>query len=379
MRRGLFIVAGAVVAVAVVAIAVYSLAQPLSTPASGPLSRQVMAYAEQEVIAHREPPTLAALHYAYIASAYADALDASDQAGALMAARSLSVAIFPTDEAKILEHFQQLAITNQVAGYSPGSSAQKSQVTHIIKRYVDRYASDGHLLAWDSVIPTGTGKWHSNTGQPPITPRAGDWKRWVVTTPIVVPAPPVVGSPEDNRQLNIVRQAVAARTGDDIRIINLWAGSIGSETPSGLWQNQLFANVKHDLPKNALAADKSYALIQKNLSQATSDAFMECWKVKYTYWTARPDQRMPGLDTAMPDPNFPSYISGHSTVSKAAADVLSIMAPRYAAKWEAMAREARNSRLVSGIHFDVDNSVGFDVGTNVAGQAVASLHLAREL
>jgi hypothetical protein len=110
-----------------------------------------------------------------------------------------------------------------------------------------------------------------------------------------------------------------------------------------------------------------------------SDAFMECWKVKYTYWTARPDMRMPGLQTGMPDPNFPSYISGHSTVSKAAADVLSVMVPKYRDQWEAMAAEARYSRLVAGIHFEIDNSVGFDVGSNVAEQAIASLHVSQVL
>src|SRR5207245_2468798 len=130
--------------------------------------------------------------------------------------------------------------------------------------------------------------------------------------------------------------------------INFWGGTPGTDSPSGIWQNQLYKTIKSDLPKDSLQADKTYAAIQMDIAQAMSDAFMECWKVKYSYWTARPTMRIPGLQTAMDNPNFPSYISGHSTISKAAADVLSVLVPKYQMQWEAMASEARDSRLSAG-------------------------------
>jgi hypothetical protein len=347
--------------------------QKVSTPPSGPLSRQVMAYAEQLVIAHKEPPTLAALHYAYIASAYDDALHNGSQTDALFAARDITNVLFADKKDATNQAFQKLADDNHVPGYSAASHVTK-QAAAVILTYSERYASDGHDLKWDGVIPTGTGKW-TKTAAAPATPRAGDWKRWVVTKPIEAPAPPAPGSAEDARQLNSVQRAVAGRNGEDVNKINFWAGSIGTETPSGIWQNQLFATIKNALPADAKSADAQYALVQKNVAQTMSDAFMECWKVKYTYWTARPDQRLPGLQTGMPDPPFPSYISGHSTVSKAAADALSIMVPQYKDTWESMAVEARNSRLVAGIHFDIDNAVGFDVGTEVVRQSSTALNL----
>ena len=357
---------------------VYVRSQNLKTPDGGPLSRQIMAFAEQEVIAYRVPPPLAALQYAYIASAYADSLQRGGQTDALYAAKEMFIMLYPDSSNKIAAGFGTLAALNRVQNLQNNSSVS-GPVLSVIHAYINRYASDGHTLAWNGVIPKGPDKWVSRTGLPPVSPRAGDWKRWTVTTPISVPPPPAPGSAADNIQLHIVAQAVAARNGEDSKLINFWAGSIGTETPSGIWQNQLFATVKNKLSTDAVSADNSYALIQKNVAQTMSDAFMECWKVKYIYWTARPDMRLPGLVTGMPDPNFPGYISGHSTVSKAAADVLSVMDPADRTQWEAMAAQARRSRLVAGIHFDVDNSVGFDVGTNVASQSVTALHITRVL
>jgi membrane-associated phospholipid phosphatase len=81
------------------------------------------------------------------------------------------------------------------------------------------------------------------------------------------------------------------------------------------------------------------------------------------------------LSLAMPDPLFPSYVSGHSTVSKAAAEVLAVMVPAHAAAWRQMAVDARESRLAAGIHFPVDNRVGFQLGADVAAQVVSDGHL----
>jgi hypothetical protein len=179
--------------------------------------------------------------------------------------------------------------------------------------------------------------------------------------------------------LQIVKQASANRNGNDINTINFWGGTPGTNAPSGIWQDQIYKKVHQLLPSDPLLADKKYSAIQATSAQTMSDAFMECWKIKYTYWTARPDMRDPSIKTAMDDPNFPGYISGHSTISKAAADILSVMVPSEASSWESMATEARNSRLVAGIHFDIDNKVGFDVGTEVAKQVINNKKIAQVL
>ena len=79
---------------------------------------------------------------------------------------------------------------------------------------------------------------------------------------------------------------------------------------------------------------------------------------KYTYWTARPITADPTLDCLIPTPPFPSYTSGHSTISAAAATVLGHLFPDDAAALATRAEEAKDSRLWAGIHFPLDNEMG---------------------
>ena len=338
--------------------------------ARNPLSRQVVAYQQSLVKELRPAPTLAALQYAYVASAYSDALSKAGQPVGLIAAMSVMRVMYPLKTSVIQQETMLLAQQNHIS-MTLGQAIAKD----VADKYVQRYEHDGHDLVWDGKVPKGPGKWLKITLADPFTPRAGEWQRWNVNQTIAVPAPPTYGGAEDKQQLAIVQDAVATRNGQDINLINFWGGTPGSETPAGIWQNELYKTTTADLPGTILAADTQYALVQKDLAQTLSDAFMECWKVKYTYWTARPSMRIPGLATAMNDPNFPGYISGHSTISKAAADVLSALAPSHQSAWQAMASEARQSRLKAGIHFDVDNAVGFQVGDEVGRQTISRLQL----
>jgi hypothetical protein len=355
------------------ALSYYYASQGARTNPAGPVSRQVLLASESDIKVLRPGPTIGALDYAYIASVYTETLMSANQSEAVYSSEKMMDRLFPT---RIKSVNAEISAINKRNGLKTlTSNAQLSgESQKILNHYLQRYSSDNHTLAWDGIIPTGPDDWVQRTG-PPVTPRAGDWERWNVSQPIVIAPPPVIGTAEDNRQITIVKQAVASRTGQDINLINFWAGQPGSETPGGIWQNVLFAKVQPDLSLKAISADKQYAKVQSVVAQTISDAFMECWKVKYTYWTARPDMRIPGLSTAMNDPTFPSYISGHSTISKAAADVLSVMVPKYSKTWQADADQARYSRLVAGIHFDVDNKEGYAVGSAVAQQSVTQLHL----
>src|SRR5262249_50794213 len=97
-----------------------------------------------------------------------------------------------------------------------------------------------------------------------------------------------------------------------------------------------------------------------------------CWDAKYAYWTARPITADPSLDVLLPTPPFPSYTSGHSTISAAAAAVLGHLFPADAADLAALAQEARDSRLWAGIHFPLDNEVGA-VGGGLIGRLLAAV------
>ena len=220
--------------------------------------------------------------------------------------------------------------------------------------------------------PGGDGLWRAADGKPPLSPAAGAWQRWLVAdSTFAVPEPPAPGSAEQQAQLAAVKRAVAARDSQWVNRINFWGGAPGTNTPAGIWQDVL----AQELAGSPTAAeDTAYAHLQSDLARTLADAFVETWKVKFTYWTARPDMVDPTLTTAMPDPRFPGYVSGHSTVSAAAAMILGLLVPGKAAVWMADAEEARDSRLMAGIHFPIDNDAGFALGRQIGKVAVGALH-----
>jgi membrane-associated phospholipid phosphatase len=106
-------------------------------------------------------------------------------------------------------------------------------------------------------------------------------------------------------------------------------------------------------------------------SVAMADGFICCWDAKFTYWTVRPITADPTLDVLIPTPPFPSFPSGHATISNAAATVLGYLFPADAAELANMAEEARNSRLWAGIHYPIDNDMGAVGGGMIGRLAIA--------
>ena len=100
------------------------------------------------------------------------------------------------------------------------------------------------------------------------------------------------------------------------------------------------------------------------------DAGIVCWDTKYFYFNPRPSQVDPSIKTLTGIPNFPSYISGHSTFSAAAADILTHILPSRGKLFNDMAQEASLSRLYGAIHYRSDCSVGLEIGKKVGDFAV---------
>ena len=135
---------------------------------------------------------------------------------------------------------------------------------------------------------------------------------------------------------------------------------------------------------------------------AVADAFISCWRCKYTYHSQRP---FPYIDKFIdtnyvqfwPEPPFPAFSSGHSTQAAAMATVLTAMfgdnfsltdntnefrvkdvvrnidfKPRtYGSFWQT-AEECGYSRLQGGIHTRQDNVQGQAMG-KLIGQNVNAL------
>ena len=79
---------------------------------------------------------------------------------------------------------------------------------------------------------------------------------------------------------------------------------------------------------------------------------------------------IPDIKTLTGIPNFPSYISGHSTFSEAAATILGHILPGNASAYESMSYEAAMSRFISGIHTQMDCDSGLAAGKRVGNFAV---------
>lgn len=94
-----------------------------------------------------------------------------------------------------------------------------------------------------------------------------------------------------------------------------------------------------------------------------------CFNSKYTYFVRRPVQQCSGIQIIIPTPNHPSYPSAHTTISTAAALVLTSLFPENKDNWEAIAKEAGLCRIWGGIHYPVDHSAGQELGTKI-GHAI---------
>lgn len=95
-----------------------------------------------------------------------------------------------------------------------------------------------------------------------------------------------------------------------------------------------------------------------------------CWDTKYYYFNPRPTQLNAKIKTLTGIPNFPAYISGHSTFSAAAATILGHIIPGRKQAYDQMANEASMSRLVGGIHYRADCEMGSLTGKNIGNYAV---------
>jgi hypothetical protein len=227
-----------------------------------------------------------------------------------------------------------------------------------------------------TILKKGTDKNEFWIGENPFSPNIGNYKRYFIDENFTykVPQPPKYKSKEFNDALKIVKEVSDIRTTEHNAIINFFGGIPGTETPSGIWQNLLWNVVVEDFKNlenlniegvDKKDYDKKYAYVQMILAKSLADAFMECWKVKYIYQTKRPSMTDKSINLAMANPPFPSYVSGHSTISAAAAVVLSKFFPQKLESFVEDAENAKNSRLWAGIHFPYDNDEGYKLGEEI--------------
>lgn len=175
-------------------------------------------------------------------------------------------------------------------------------------------------------------------------------------------APPAIGSPEFLEAVKELKHIQANMTEEKRKIANWWSDGLGSYTPPGHW-NRFAKDFIIKYKNNPLRSARTFAY----LNMAVMDAGISCWDAKYYYHYPRPIQAIKGFKTIVGTPNFPSYTSGHSAFSAAAATILSDIFPAEAELCEKWANEAAESRIYGGIHYRFDAEVGITQGKKVAG------------
>ncbi|HEX2532184.1 MAG TPA: phosphatase PAP2 family protein [Chitinophagaceae bacterium] len=205
--------------------------------------------------------------------------------------------------------------------------------------------------------------------RPPMLMAFGKVKSFLMDSMMIVngrPAPPPSTTSEQfKKELAEVRYYSDNPTRERIRIVHFWADGVGTYTPPGHW--------------NALAVDEfikqgwseiRWARNMALLNLSMMDAAICCWDAKFAYFNPRPAQMDPKIKTVTGTPNFPSFTSGHSTFSGAAATILGHILPGQAARFLSMAEEASMSRLYGGIHYRSDCEVGLQMGKNIGQVAI---------
>lgn len=233
----------------------------------------------------------------------------------------------------------------------------------------------GNPAHWASLEDTATKHgetpWYSLEvpRRPPMLPLFGRVSPCLfdsATTVALRPGPPPsVHSEQMKKETEEIYEFIKNPSREHIRIVHFWADGVGTATPPGHWD----AIAAEDFIKKDYS-EVRWARNMALLNMAMMDAAIVCWDTKFHYFNPRPTQLNSSIKTLTGIPNFPAYISGHSTFSGAAAAILGHLVPERAGAYDAMAQEASLSRMYGGIHYRSDCEIGLEVGKNVGLKAI---------
>ncbi len=228
-------------------------------------------------------------------------------------------------------------------------------------------------------------------------PQWGDVTPFALTSPdqFRPTAPPALDSAAYATAVNEVKTLGVAtgstRNPDQTEQAQFWADGKGSYTPAGHW-NLIAQQIA--LSKGNSLSSNIRLLAQLNV--ALADAGIAAWDAKYSYGLWRPidaiqDAELDNNPLTIEDnnwtpllitPSHPEYVSGHSTYSMAAAQILAATfgnntafsttaftlpgVTRNYTSFTQAAQEAGRSRIYGGIHYEFTNQAGQQLGLQVA-------------
>ena len=370
-------------------------------------------------VAHRVSPAVFPRDAAIMSAAVYDAVNSIDgsytpyhvdikappgaslEAAAAQAAHDTLSALFPADRATF-----DATLAADLANIPPGRAMLGTAVGQEVAQQILAWRStDGFNTTVTYVPGTAPGDW-----QPTPLPYAPAALPQIARmTPFAIPSdsafrpgpPPALGSQEYtdgyNELMSIGAVNSTTRKPDQTTTALFWADGPGTITLGGYW-DQIAQEVAQQRG-NSLAQD---ARMFAELHVAMADSVIGIWDAKYTYnyWrpvTAIQDGNADGNPYTIGDPtwmpllttpNHPSYVSGHTGASGAAAVALasffgtdniafslgSPTAPGVIKSFDsfsAAAQDVGQSRIYAGIHWPWDVQNGLTLGQQV-GAYVAS-------
>jgi membrane-associated phospholipid phosphatase len=359
--------------------------------------------------------TIGKTYQAFRADQTAEPTTSAEVAGAVAAHRTL-VALYPK-QAQRFDELLQACLEETVAGAAKTNGAALG--VKVADTILAWRAEDGASRKVAYTPGKAPGIWRPTP--PDLLPAL--LPHWSSVTPFAIPsaakfrpaAPPALDSEEYAAAFKEVKalgdRRSTTRKVEQTLIAWFWADDAGTVTPPGHW-NRIAQTIAREKRLTLMDNARLFAL----LNAALADAAICCWdcKFRHNYWRPVTAIRAAPLTPPSPlggeggvrgngdpdwlplilTPPFPSYVSGHSTFSAAAATVLADFfgrdeiafatdsdglpgVKRSFTKFSAAADEAGRSRIYGGIHWEFDNREGLALGRAIGRHVTRTLLLPR--
>jgi hypothetical protein len=228
-----------------------------------------------------------------------------------------------------------------------------------------------NYLRWSEVPYAGEKKLTTN----PVTPSAGSWslnylkrdkdKNFLNPNGTIMHFPIKKPSAIDfENELKIVQRTLKHLTHTQEQLAIFY----GTGAPTKQW-TPIIDRLVDTYGVSPVHACRILAAVQ----MAINDTMIVVWELKYKWDVARPNQFDEELETVICTPRFPSYPSGHASMSGCAEVVLSYFFPMEAKKLRKIAFDDAYSRLYAGVHFEADNTEGLNLGRYIGNMIVDHL------
>lgn len=288
----------------------------------------------------------------------------SEHAAAAQAAATVLAHFLPAEATAFQTMAEEAGWSRVLAGlqYPSDYHAGLDLGRRVAEQVIAKANLDGSATPWTGSVPTGPCKW---TGSNPGNAAAATWNPLLLDSPSQFrpPAPPPCDATEVQAQAQAVR--TFPRTFATNAKAFYWQSQEGLHQWPFRYADKWIAEDRLD--QNPPRVARIYALI----AAVYFDAFIASQDGKFAYWYIRPHQLDPGITPLFAVPNFPSYPSNHSTFSAARSEMLAHLFPTRADFIRAVGHEAGDSRIWAGVHYEMDNQAGKELGKSVAQVFIA--------